>query len=61
VRERAGHWYIDRIAIPTINAKGENDTWYINNCGDHYTINKVSKYGKKIHKLLSSNINPFKK
>ncbi|MFN5250918.1 MAG: hypothetical protein ACK5DE_07700 [Bacteroidota bacterium] len=61
VHERPGYWYIDRIAIPTINAKGDNDLWYINNCGDHYTINKVSKYGKKIHELLSNNINPFKK
>lgn len=59
VKERAGHWYIDRMAIPTINAKGEKDIWYINNPQDQYRINKVSKYGKKIHAQLSNNINPF--
>jgi len=60
VYERQGYWYMDRIAIPTINAKGEKDIWYINNSGDNYCINKVSKYGKKIHQLLSNNINPYK-
>lgn len=59
VKEKAGYWYIDRIAIPTINAKGEKDIWYISNCGDYYRINKVSKYWQKIHKELSNNINPF--
>ena len=59
VHERPGHWYMDRLAIPTINAKGEKDIWYINNSGDTYQINKVSKYGRKIHNLLSNNINPF--
>jgi hypothetical protein len=53
VTEKKGYYYIDRIAIPTINAKGEKDIWYISNCGDSYTINKVSKYGKKIHEQLS--------
>lgn len=48
-----GYYFIKRIAIPTINAKGEKDIWYINNSGDNYKINKVSKYGKKIHKELS--------
>lgn len=61
VRAEDGHFYIKRIAIPTINAKGEKDIWYINNPGDYYRINKVSKYGKKIHALLSQNINPFSK
>jgi len=60
VKERAGYWHIDRMAIPTINAKGEKDIWYISNYGDFHRINKVSKYGKKIHTLLSNNINPFK-
>mgnify|MGYP003502769468 CR=1 FL=1 len=56
---KPGYFFIKRISIPTINAKGENDVWYINNSGDTYSINKVSKYGKKIHSLLSQNINPF--
>ncbi len=53
VRETSGHWFIERLAIPTINAKGEKDIWYINNPGDNYRINKISKYGKKIHQQLS--------
>ncbi len=56
---KPGYFFIKRISIPTINAKGENDVWYIDNDGDTYSINKVSKYGKKIHSLLSQNINPF--
>ena len=56
---KPGNFFIKRIAIPTINAKGEGDKWYIDNEGDTYSINKVSKYGKKIHSLLSQNINPF--
>lgn len=56
---KPGYYFIKRISIPTINAKGEDDIWYINNSGDTYSINKVSKYGKKIHSLLSNNINPF--
>lgn len=58
VTEKPGYFFISRLAIPTINAKGEADIWYINNPGDIYTINKISKYGKKIHKLLSENIIP---
>ena len=48
-----GYYFIDRLAIPTINANGENDIWYINNFGDAYSVNKVSKFGKKIHQQLS--------
>lgn len=59
VTTKDGHYFINRIAIPTINAKGEKDVWYITNAGDTYKVNKVSKYWDKIHKLLSSNINPF--
>jgi hypothetical protein len=59
VREENGYYFIKRLAIPTINAKGEKDIWYINNAGDSYSINKVSKYAKKIHQQLSNNINPF--
>lgn len=58
VIEKPGYFFIKRIAIPTINAKGLPDIWYINNPGDNYTINKVSKYGKRIHELLSKNILP---
>lgn len=58
ITEKPGYFFIDRLAIPTINAKGEPDIWYINNPEDFYTINKVSKYAKKIHKLLSENIIP---
>ncbi len=54
VIEGDGYYYMDRIAIPTINAKGEKDIWYINNAGDTYIVNKVSKYGRKIHQELTS-------
>ena len=59
VEQLPGYYYIDRMAIPTVNAKGQPDVWYINNAGDTYSINKVSKYGRKIHQLLSNNKNPF--
>ena len=59
VRESEGYYFIKRMAIPTINSKGENDIWYVNNFGDCCQVNKVSKYGKKVHELLSKNINPF--
>lgn len=59
VTEKPGYYFIKRMAIPTINAKGKHDIWYITNPGDCYSINKVSKYGKKIHEQLSNNINPF--
>lgn len=60
VRETEGYYFIKRLAIPTTNAKGEKDIWYINNEGDIYRVNAVSKYWKKIHQQLSNNINPFK-
>lgn len=44
-----GYYFIDRLSIPN----GNNDKWYINNPGDTYSINKVSKYAKKIHCELS--------
>jgi len=53
-----GYYFIDRMAIPTINAKGENDFWYINNPGDSYSINKVSKFAKKKHAELSAESHP---
>ena len=56
-----GYYFISRLAIPTINAKGEKDIWYINNEGDNYMLNKVSKYAKKIHSQLSEEkLIPFK-
>lgn len=54
-----GYYFIKRLAIPTINAKSEKDIWYINNSGDSYSINKVSKYGKKIHTQLSTESKPY--
>jgi hypothetical protein len=54
VIEGHGYYYVDRIAIPTTNAKGEKDIWYINNEDDEYRVNKVSKYGRKIHQELTS-------
>lgn len=59
VIEKPGYYFIKRVAVPTINANGEKGIWYINNPGDHYSINKTSKYWKKIHEQLSNNINPF--
>lgn len=53
VTEKKGYYYVDRIAIPNVNAKGEKDIWYISNYGDSFKINKISKYGKKIHSQLS--------
>jgi len=59
VKESEGYYFIDRLAIPAITANGKNDYWYINNDGDGYSINKVSKYGKKIHTMLSNNDTSF--
>jgi hypothetical protein len=59
VTEKPGYYFIKRLAIPTINAKGERDIWYINNPGDSYSVNKTSKYWSKVHDQLSNNINPF--
>lgn len=59
ITEKPGYYFIKRMAIPTINAKGQPDIWYINNPGDSYSVNKVSKYWKKVHGLLSNNVNPF--
>jgi hypothetical protein len=59
VKVKSGYYFIKRFAIPTINASGQPDKWYINNEGDNYRINKVSKYGRKLHEQLSNNINPL--
>lgn len=59
VYETPGYYFMKRLAIPTINAKGEKDIWYINNSGDNYRINKVSKYAKKLHEKLSFHQLPY--
>lgn len=59
VTEKAGYYFINRMAIPTINANMQPDIWYITNGDSSYLINKVSKYAKKLHSQLSNNINPF--
>jgi len=48
-----GYYFIKRLAIPTNYDIGTKTWWYINNPGDCYTLNKVSKYAKKIHTELS--------
>ena len=59
VTEKPGYYFIKRIAIPTINASGKPDIWYINNPGDPYSINKTSKYWKKMHEQLSKDQPPI--
>lgn len=59
VVEKPGHYFIDRMAIPTVNANGDHGIWYINNPGEYYCVNKASKYWNKIHRQLSEGINPF--
>lgn len=49
IKHTSGYWYIDRLAI----YYGPDQYWYINNEGDNYEVNKVSKYGRKIHAELS--------
>jgi cytochrome c oxidase assembly protein Cox11 len=51
VKVKQGNYFIYRIAIPN-----QNSWWYISNSGDSYTLNKASKYFKKIHSELSNNI-----
>jgi len=46
--ETSGYYFIDRIAIPS-----NNGWWYVNNPGDQYNINRVSKYANKRHAELS--------
>jgi len=53
-----GYYYMGRLAIPSLGADCKNNIWYINNSGDTYKINKVSKYGKKIHAELSQEETP---
>ena len=46
---KAGHYFIDRIAIKNYNSS----FWYLN---DGYEVLKVSKFSKKEHSKLSENI-----
>ena len=59
IKIKEGYYFISRMAIPTINASGKSDIWYINNSGDNYAVNKISKYGKKIHFKLSQHQKPI--
>jgi len=54
VTVKSGYYFIDRIAIPIINAEGKKDWWYITNPGDYYRVNKTSKACQKNHSLLSN-------
>lgn len=58
VIETPGYYFMKRLAIPTVNANCKPDIWYINNPGDYYSINKVSKYAQKIHEKLTFHVNP---
>lgn len=50
---KSGYYYIDRMAIKIPLDDGTIVDWYINNEGDHYIVNKVSKYAQRRHKELS--------
>lgn len=58
VKEKPGYYFIKRMAIPTTNAKGEPDIWYITNPGDSYQVHRISKYGRRVHKELSQQQKP---
>ena len=45
----SGYYYIGRVAIPAPMADGTAGIWYINNEGDSYSINKVSKYAQALY------------
>lgn len=53
VKETPGYYFINRLSIPTVNAEGKIDTWYINNEGDTYKVNSVCEEGKRMHEILS--------
>lgn len=58
VYHSTGYYYMGRLSIPNIGADGKQHQWYINNSGDTYSVNKVSKYGKKIHTQLATEPKP---
>ena len=60
VTEKPGYYFLGRLAIPSITELGKKTIWYINNSGDSYSINKVSKYFEKIHNQLSQQQEPLK-
>jgi len=45
----SGYWFIKRLSIEVPTAEGQITDWFINNTGDVYSINKVSKYAKKVY------------
>jgi hypothetical protein len=45
----SGYYFIYRLAIPD----GQGGWWYINNEGDTYSLNKVSKAWQREHERLS--------
>ncbi len=53
ITENEGYYFVHRVAIPTRKPNGKKDIWYINNPGDYYRINKISKYGKKVMLQMS--------
>ena len=59
VTTNEGYYFVYRLAIPTINDKGQKHYWYINNDGDSYKVNKTSKYFKKIHSIISTTQKPI--
>lgn len=56
VKLSEGHYFIDRLAVPTWELK--KDWWYINNDGDLYTVNRLSKYGQKIYAEITKEPTP---
>ena len=49
VFKSSGHYYIGRMAVPAPMADGTAGIWYINNDGDSYSINRVSKYAQALY------------
>lgn len=45
----SGYWFMDRLSIETTTIEGKKIDWFINNMGDIYSINKVSKFAKKVY------------
>lgn len=54
VFKSTGYYFIDRISIPTTGTNMKKRDWYINNPEDTYSINKFSKYGRKIYAQLAT-------
>lgn len=56
IYKSSGYYQIDRVAIPTLTARGKRDWWYINNPEDYYEVKRMSKYAKKIYKELRKEV-----